>query len=71
MKEVTGEVSMTVITIVAIAVIGGIIALFWKPIKATIAETFGGSTQSACENMTGDGMSCSWVNDKCDCTVTD
>ena len=30
MKEATGEVSMTVIVIVAVAVIGGILALFWK-----------------------------------------
>ena len=33
MKEATGEVSMTVIVIVAVAVIGGILAIFWKPIK--------------------------------------
>ena len=29
MKEATGEVSMTVITLVAIAVIGGILVAFW------------------------------------------
>lgn len=29
MKEATGEVSMTVVTLIAIAVIGGILAIFW------------------------------------------
>ena len=37
MKEATGEVSMTVVTLVAIAVIGAILALFWKPIANKIS----------------------------------
>lgn len=37
MKEATGEVSMTVITLVAIAVIGGILAFMWPTIKNTIS----------------------------------
>lgn len=36
MKEATGEVSMTVITLVAIAVIGAILAFMWPTIKQTI-----------------------------------
>lgn len=36
MKEATGEVSMTVVTLVAIAVIGAILALFWQPITNKI-----------------------------------
>ena len=36
MKEATGEVSMTVITLVAIAVIGAILAFMWPQIKAKI-----------------------------------
>lgn len=36
MKEATGEVSMTVVTLVAIAVIGAIIAFMWPQIKARI-----------------------------------
>ena len=36
MKEATGEVSMTVITLVAIAVIGAILAIMWPQIKSTI-----------------------------------
>ena len=38
MKEATGEVSMTVVTLVAIAVIGGILALFWGPITTKIGN---------------------------------
>ena len=37
MKEATGEVSMTVVTLVAIGVIGAILALFWGPIKNSIS----------------------------------
>lgn len=40
MKEATGEVSMTVIVIVAVAVIGGILALMWPKIQSTIEGAF-------------------------------
>ena len=45
MKEATGEVSMTVITLVAIAVIGAILAAMWPTIKNTISDLWskGGS----------------------------
>ena len=36
MKEATGEVSMTVVTLVAIAVIGAILATQWDTIKTKI-----------------------------------
>lgn len=36
MKEATGEVSMTVVTLVAISVIGAILAFMWPTIKNTI-----------------------------------
>ena len=36
MKEATGEVSMTVITLVAIAIIGAILALMWPKIQERI-----------------------------------
>ena len=36
MKEATGEVSMTVVTLVAIAVIGAILATQWDNIKEKI-----------------------------------
>ncbi len=38
MKEATGEVSMTVVTLVAIGVIGAILAAFWNPIKQKIGS---------------------------------
>ena len=48
MKEATGEVSMTVVTLVAIAVIGAILALFWQPITNKIASLWGnGETNTA------------------------
>lgn len=45
MKEATGEVSMTVVTLVAVAAIGAIIALFWGPITNKISSLWdeGGS----------------------------
>lgn len=36
MKEATGETSMTLITIVAIAVIGGILVTLWPTIRTWI-----------------------------------
>lgn len=44
MKEATGEVSMTVVTLIAIAVIGGILTLMWPQIKAKISELWGGAS---------------------------
>ena len=49
MKESTGEVSMTVVTLVAIAVIGGILALMWNPIKTKIQQLWGGNA-TICPN---------------------
>lgn len=46
MKEATGEVSMTMVTIVAVAVIGGILALLWDPIKDWIEDSFGGAADT-------------------------
>ena len=42
MKEATGEVSMTVIVIVAVAVIGGILAALWPSVKDKITNAWGG-----------------------------
>jgi len=61
MKEATGEVSMTVITLVAIAVIGGILALMWPTIKDTITGLWGGdSAQEQCKHNGG-----TWKNGRC------
>lgn len=48
MKEATGEVSMTMVTIVAIAVIGGIVALLWDPITTWIQNAFNNSGNNTC-----------------------
>ena len=40
MKEATGEVSMTMVTIVAVAVIGGILAILWPTITDWIEDAF-------------------------------
>ena len=47
MKEATGEVSMTVITLAAIAIIGGLLALFWPNIKNTMSDLWGGTKNSS------------------------
>ena len=41
MKEATGEVSMTVVTLVAVGVIGAILALFWPQIQEKITGLWG------------------------------
>ena len=64
MKEATGEVSMTVIVVVAVAIIGGILAIMWPRIKGTIENAWGNSGQSSCEASGG-----TWERDtnKCIC----
>ena len=62
MKEATGEVSMTVITLVAIAVIGAIIAVMWPSISSKIEGLWdtSGTTQESCEaaGHTWNGSKC-------------
>lgn len=48
MKEATGEVSMTMVTIVAVAVIGGILALLWPNIQTWIEGSFGNAGGATC-----------------------
>ena len=48
MKEARGELNMTVVTIVAIAVIGGILALMWDPITNWIQNSFGTGANTTC-----------------------
>lgn len=47
MKEASGEVSMTVVTLVAIGVIGTIVALFWQPITDKINDLWGQAGENA------------------------
>ena len=58
MKEATGEVSMTVVTLVAIAVIAGILAFMWKPIKAKISNLWGDDAQKCEAGKSWDGQAC-------------
>ncbi len=46
MKEATGEVSMTVVTLVAIGVIGAILAFMWPRIQNSIEGLWGGAENS-------------------------
>lgn len=50
MKEATGEVNMTVITIVAIGLIAGFFAMFWPTIRDKITNTFNSSSTKV-ENL--------------------
>lgn len=43
MKETSGEVSMTVVTLVAIALIGGLVAFMWPNIRGYINDMWQGS----------------------------
>lgn len=63
MKEATGEVSMTVIVVVAIAIIGGILAALWPSIKGTITNAWSNSGESSCTANGG-----SWDCDATSCT---
>ena len=47
MKEATGELNMTVITIVAITAIGGIMALMWPTITNWIEGSMTGAAGAA------------------------
>lgn len=59
MKEATGEVSMTMVTIVAIAVIGGIVALLWEPITNWIQGAFNNAGANTCPaGTTWNGNAC-------------
>ena len=65
MKEAIGEVSMTVIVIVAVAVIGGILAAMWGPITKMIKGSFGNTGRSACVAQ----ENCTW-DESAGCTCT-
>ena len=65
MKEATGEVSMTVVTLVAIAVVGGIIALMWPNIQSKIEGLWNSDAGTASECAQQGGV---WKNGVCDYT---
>ena len=55
MKEATGEVSMTVVTLVAIAVIGAILAMMWPTISNSIQGLWSGGTNTCPNGYKADG----------------
>ena len=65
MKEATGEVSMTVIVIVAVAVIGGILAVMWPKLRGTIENIWGNTGEAACRAGGG-----TWKCTKTGCSCT-
>jgi len=64
MKEAVGEVNMTVVTIVAIAVIGGILALMWPSIQSSITSAWGNTGREQCTSA-----GCAWddASGSCNC----
>ncbi len=57
MKEASGELSMTLVTIIAVGIIVGIFALFWPQISATINKIWGNFENKAGNpNGTGSGQ---------------
>ena len=64
MKEATGELNMTVITIIAI---GAIIALFWfmwPTIKTTITGTWNSTAGTTCTTDANGNMNCTTNNNQ-------
>lgn len=64
MKEATGELNMTVITIIAI---GAIIALFWfmwPTIKNTITNTWNSTAGTQCTTDASGNMTCTGSNNQ-------
>lgn len=60
MKEATGELNMTVITVVAIAAVGAFFYAFvWPAIKTSITKNTNCATAYGCV-CTGDTCSCSY-----------
>lgn len=52
MKEASGELSMTLVTIIAVAAIAGAIAIFWPNIKNTINNKWGNFENAGPGNLT-------------------
>ncbi len=62
MKEATGELNMTVITVVAIAAVGAFFYVFvWPAIQGSIEQNTRCAAAQACtENTGGNDMTCSY-----------
>ncbi|MDO5568544.1 MAG: hypothetical protein Q4G04_00325 [bacterium] len=67
MKEASGELNMTVITVVAIAAIGALLWAFWDDIEAAIGNAWGGggcTTDTDCTDKLGSNYICQKNNNK-------
>ena len=63
MKEASGELNMTLITIVAIAAIAGLFALLWPTISNTVKDKWGqtkSSTEKVCTQYDKNGNCTKW-----------
>lgn len=58
MKEASGELSMTVVTIIAIALILGLLYLMWPTINNKIQDTFTNATTQKCYDSNGNKKEC-------------
>ncbi len=65
MKEATGELNMTVITVVAIAAVGAFFYVFvWPAIQGSIEQNTRCAAAQACTtNADGTSMTCSYDED--------
>lgn len=70
MKEATGELNMTVVTVVAIAAVAAFFYAFvWPSIKASIqASTY--CATAICENCSGDTCNCTAYDEQGNATWT-
>lgn len=67
MKEASGELSMTAITVVAIAAIGGVFtAIIYPRLKVNIINQANCSNKFNCTNCTGNTCQCKYYDDKGD-----
>lgn len=65
MKEATGELNMTVITVVAIAAVGAFFyAFIWPGIQKSIKRNTNCSNAVCPENCTGKTCQCTYIDDK-------
>ena len=55
MKEASGELSMTVVTIIAVALILGLLYFMWPTIQNKIVGTFDNATEDKSGNMITQG----------------
>ncbi len=63
MKEATGELNMTVITVVAIAAIGTLFTVFvWPMVKNNITRSTYCANVVSCTNCNGDTCECSYYD---------